>query len=75
MTTITKEQQEQISRMVQSHRFRYVLEALMDACYDNAANYRLGSPMSNKWMARVKRLADWIETEKEDLGSEASLNR
>jgi hypothetical protein len=67
MTTITKDQQEQISRMVQSHRFGYVLEALMDACYDNAANYRVGSPMSNKWMARVKGLAELLEAEKDDL--------
>jgi hypothetical protein len=67
MTTITKDQQEQISRMVQSHRFGYVLEALMDACYDNAACFRVGSPMSNKWMARVKRLAELLEAEKDDL--------
>ena len=67
MTTITKDQQEQLSRMVQSHRFGYVLQALMDACYDNAANYRSGSPMSNKWMARVNRLAELLKAEKEDL--------
>jgi hypothetical protein len=67
MTTITKDQQEQISRMVQSHRFGYVLKALMDACYDNAANYRPGSPMSNKWITRVNHLAEWIEAEKENL--------
>jgi hypothetical protein len=71
MTTITKDQQEQISKMVQSHRFGYVLEALMDACYYNAANYRPDSPMSNKWMTRVNRLAELLEAEKEDLGSEA----
>ena len=67
MTTITKDQQDQIAALVQSHCFGYVLEALMDACYDNAACYRVGSPMSNKWMARVKRLAEALEAEKEDL--------
>jgi hypothetical protein len=45
MTTVTKDEQEQVSRLVLKHRFGYVLEALMDACYENAANYRVGSSM------------------------------